>query len=127
MSEHDTHFHNTEDDIDNINNGSCARQAPKENDYEQEILEIDYLNIYLFDSRFLTQDPPIFPKMSDPKIPFFGHLPCRIAKNPHFSGLRRMYVPAHSRRLRVQIWYFPGGKRNYRNLPSVGAILVIKH
>ena len=54
MSEHDTHFHNTEDDIDNINNGSCARQAPKENDYEQEILEIDYLNIYLFDSRFLT-------------------------------------------------------------------------
>ena len=54
MSEHDTHFHNTEDDIDNINNGSCARQAPQENDYEQEILEIDYLNIYLFDSRFLT-------------------------------------------------------------------------
>ena len=47
MSEHDTHFHNTEDDIDNINNGSCARQAPQENDYEQEILEIDYLNIYL--------------------------------------------------------------------------------
>ena len=36
-----------QDDIDNINNGSCARQAPQENDYEQEILEIDYLNIYL--------------------------------------------------------------------------------